>query len=252
MKKETKRKGGRTLKDVPVEIRQQLNQGLLETANLMEGLSIDFPLLLKNTLNHSLPEDIQDFLKKLGITQKMKEMGLYLIKKGISFKDITTHPSDTLRGWAAYMIAYSPNLNIEEKLNAIMCLADDLHFGVREWAWLALRPYCVEMPEKMISLLEPWTNQTDNLRRFASEITRPRGVWCFHIQQLKDNPALALPILSNLKADPSRYVQNSVANWLNDSAKSKPEWVKDLCKEWQQQSSTAETFYICKRGLRNC
>jgi len=249
--KEIKRKGGRTLKDVPEEIRQQLNQGLLETANLMEGLSVDFPLLLKNTLNHSLSSDVQDSLRNLGITKKMETMALYLVKKGVSFEDIGTHPSDTLRGWAAYMIAYSPNSNIEEKLKAIEPLADDNHFGVREWAWLALRPYCAEMPERMIKLLVPWAKRTDNFRRFASEITRPRGVWCAHIQQLKDNPALALPILSNLKADPSRYVQNSVANWLNDSAKSKPQWVKDLCKEWQQ-SNIPETLYICKRGLRNC
>ena len=252
MEKETKRKGGRTLKDVPDEIREQLNQGTLETANLMEGLSVDFSLLLKNTLNHSLPSDTQDSLQKLGITQKMKGMALYLVEKGVSFEDLLTHPSDTLRGWGAYMIAHSSHLDVEEKLTAAECLANDSHFGVREWVWLALRPYCVQMPIKMIKLLEPWTKRTDNFRRFASEITRPRGVWCAHIQQLKDDPELALPILSNLKADPSRYVQNSVANWLNDSAKSKPEWVKNLCKEWQQQSNTSETLYICKRALRNC
>lgn len=252
MKKITARKGSRTLKDVPIEIREQLNQGLLETANLMEGLSIDFAVLIKNTLNYSLPEDIQSSLKKLGITQKMKEVSLYLINKGVSFEELQLHPSDTIRGWAAYMIAHSSHMKIEEKLQAISNLANDSHFGVREWAWLALRPYCVKIPREMIKLLEPWTQRTDNFRRFASEITRPRGVWCTHIQLLKDEPQLALPILSSLKADPSRYVQNSVANWLNDSAKSKPLWVKDLCNDWQQQSNTPETLYICKRALRNC
>lgn len=252
MEKITPRKGSRTLKDVPYDIREQLNQGLLETANLMEGLSIDFAILLKNTLNHSLPEELQHSLHKLGITQKMREISLYLIKKGISFQELQTHPSDTIRGWAAYMIALSSNLTIEEKLQTIEMLADDRHFGVREWAWLALRPFCVEMPEKMIKLLEPWVEKTENIRRFASEITRPRGVWCAHIQQLKETPQLALSLLSPLKADPSRYVQNSVANWLNDSAKSKPQWVQNLCREWKQQSNTPETLYICKRALRNC
>ena len=252
MEQKTKRKGGKSLKDVPDEIKEQLNQGTLETANLMESLSIDFPLLLKNTLGYSLSKDIEESLKKQGITQKMKNISLYLIKEGLSFKELGLHPSDTLRGWAAYMIAYSPILSVEQKLEEIKDFADDNHFGVREWAWLALRPYCAKIPERMISLLEPWTRKTENLRRFASEITRPRGVWCTHIKELKSNPELALSILSNLKADPSRYVQNSVANWLNDSAKSKALWVKNLCQEWQQQSNAPETLYICKRALRNC
>jgi len=253
MKKEqpVPRKGSRTLKDVPETTRQQLNQGHLETANLMEALSIDFPVLLKNTLGHSFGGNDLTSFQNLGITQKMKEMGRFLLQKNHPIKDIISHPCDTLRGWAAYMIGQSSGLKIEEKLERIAPLADDPHFGVREWAWLSLRHHCVEMPQEMIQLLSPWTKKTENYRRFASEITRPRGVWCAHVPLLKENPHLALPLLSALKEDPSRYVQNSVANWLNDAFKSKQQWVEDLCAQWQKESHTKETSYICKRALRN-
>jgi 3-methyladenine DNA glycosylase AlkC len=71
-----------------------------------------------------------------------------------------------------------------------------------------------------------------------------------HINKLKESPELALPILEPLKSDDEKYVQNSVGNWLNDASKSKPEWVKGLCKKWIKDSTTKETERIIKRGLR--
>ena len=105
--------------------------------------------------------------------------------------------------------------------------------------------------KESLHILSRWARHEDeNIRRFATESTRPRGVWCEHIGTLKEHPELALSILDQLKADPSRYVQDSVGNWLNDASKSKPDFVKQLCRRWEKESPGKATAYIIKKALR--
>jgi len=89
------------------------------------------------------------------------------------------------------------------------------------------------------------------VRRFASEALRPRGVWCAHIAALKQQPQRAMPILSALRDDPSIYVQDSVANWLNDASKDQPEWARSVCRQWLAEAPSVATRRICHRGLRS-
>lgn len=78
---------------------------------------------------------------------------------------------------------------------------------------------------------------------------RPVGVWSKHCNELKTQPDIALPLLEPLKADEAIYVQDSVANWLNDVGKYKPDWVLALCKQWEDQN--LYTKRIISRALRN-
>lgn len=164
---------------------------------------------------------------------------------------LAMHRSDIVRSWAAYVIGLDDRLKLEQKLGDIRHFAKDANSGLREIAWMAVRPDINRQLGKAIKLLTHWIKDSDeNVRRFASEATRPRGVWCKHIEALKVHPEMALPLLEPLHQDPSRYVQNSVANWLNDASKSRPDWVKEICAQWSKKSRSKETAYIVNRALR--
>ncbi len=229
---------------------QELSLGLDEARNLMESLAIDYSLLIKTTLpNLSIPP----IDPKLGITKKMKLLGSCLYEQNgfHIFEYLKAHRSDTLRSLACYLLS-EHNLSLQEKLNLIKPLADDSNSGVREFAWMALRENIAEDISLSIKLLEPLTlDSSDKIRRFSSESSRPRGVWCQHIRTLRNAPWQGLPLLEPLKDDSSRYVQLSVGNWLNDAGKDHPQWVIDLCRSWKEQSPTSNTEKICKRALRN-
>jgi 3-methyladenine DNA glycosylase AlkC len=163
---------------------------------------------------------------------------------------MTTHASDIVREWSAIIVGHSP-LTFPKKLAWIKPLADDANSGLREIAWLALRADVLRDPIDSIRSLVPWTgSRQERLRRYACEITRPRGVWTSHITILKGEPELGLPILEPLKSDESRYVKDSVANWLNDASKSNPDWVRAVTNRWQLESESVHTQYIIRRSLR--
>lgn len=197
--------------------------------------------------------DVADLLRSGGLVSKLRAGGLALYKMfGDRAPAIALgSTSDTVRGWGAMAIGACQRLSLEARLREIRPFADDDHFAVREWAWLSMRPHIVAQPHTAVRLLVPWTTEDSaNLRRFASEATRPRGVWSAHIPELKAAPQAALPLLAALNVDPSRYVQHSVGNWLNDASRTSPEWVEATCESWLAASDSPATVRICRRGLR--
>ncbi len=262
---ETKRKGAKSIKDIPKDILTQLNKGEMETANLVEWLAVDQQLLLANVLKQLKRTDYLkpilacvDSLKKQTVTTVNEAIGVGLLTQANKQKDkelfplLSAHKADAVRCWSTFFIGGNAKLSMQQMLQQMQPLAADKHFGVREIAWMAVRPSIAKNLAESITILTTWTKSTDeNIRRFASESTRPRGVWCAHIDALKQDPALALPILQPLKNDPAKYVQDSVGNWLNDAAKSQPAFVTTLCKQWQKESKTKETDYIIKKALRS-
>ena len=231
-----------------------LNGGTVASATLTEGLAIDFTRLLAAAVPAIGAARLGRMRAQAatGITGRMALAAQLLLDAGADLALLQAHPSDTVRGWVCFAIAAQPGLTLSQQLAAMRPLADDGHFGVREWAWLALRPHLAARLDEAIALLAPWTaDPSERLRRFACEALRPRGVWCAHIPELKQQPQLALPLLQPLRADPAVYVQDAVANWLNDAAKSQPDWVRSLCAQWLLESPVAATARICKRAQRS-
>ena len=149
------------------------------------------------------------------------------------------------------MLLANDTLTLEERLAGAQRFATDPNMGVREAAWMTFRPRLAMELKKGLRLLGQWVQHEDaGVRRCAIEATRPRGVWTEHIQALKSDPSLGLPLLETVRTDASRYVQLSVANWLNDASKSQPDWVRKVCARWLKESTTPETKWIVHHALR--
>lgn len=261
---EIKRKGSRSAEAISTALMEQLNRGEMETANLVEWLAVDQKLLLENLLRQTrrlyylepilavleaLPKQTVNILNEaIGTTMH----NLAEINNDQEFLlIISNHTADLVRCWAAYTVGKNQRLSLDAMLQKIQPFAGDAHFGVREISWMAVRPAISKHLAESLNILSGWAkHDNENIRRFASEATRPRGVWCANIEALKKNPESGLVILELLKSDASKYVLDSVGNWLNDASKTKQEFVKELCKKWENESPTKETAYIIKKALR--
>ncbi|MEM7162238.1 MAG: DNA alkylation repair protein [Bacteroidota bacterium] len=260
------RKGARKVQDVPEKVLHLLNKGEIETVNLTEWLAIDHLLLVQHVFPNlglgknevsAIVQAIQSN-KKATAMNRTRVIGTSLYERledesslEKMFEKLSTHSSDAIRAYAPFLIGLNDKLDIEQKLEKARALIADKHFGVREVVWMALRPEIDQHLDAAIQFLSTWTSdQDENIRRFITESTRPRGVWCKHIERLKEHPELALSFLDPLKADGSKYVQDSVGNWLNDASKTKPQFVIDLCDRWEKESPRKETIKIIKRARR--
>jgi 3-methyladenine DNA glycosylase AlkC len=231
----------------------ELHEGSTETRNLVEWLAIEDARLLGNVLPRaSALHRLAESLAATGVMTRVAGIGRGLAGVGVDWRPLARHPSDRVRCYAAYAAASAAAATWKSRLFHITPFAADPHFGVREIAWAAIRPFVVADPAGALRALRAFTRKGDaNLRRFASEATRPRGVWCPHVPALRSDPSPGLLVLEPLRDDGSRYVQDSVGNWLNDAAKSRPDWVRAVEARWRRESPGPATARILRRGTRS-
>ena len=245
-----RRRGARRLDLVPSDVRLSLSRGELESANLVEQMAVDVGLLLVSRF----PSVSADFPTDLPLKARFREASRRLSSmwNANELAEAVARESDTVRSIAALAIAHSSDIPPPSRLALLRPFADDDHFAVREWAWIGLRDALGEVLVELTPQFREWARaESERIRRFASEITRPRGVWCRHLEVAKINPAQFATILDELMIDPATYVQLSVGNWLNDARRDSRSWVISYCQTWLDRSSSVATARICKRGLRN-
>ncbi len=113
----------------------------------------------------------------------------------------------------------------------------------------AIRHFILRYEDRMIPQMLKWsTHKSRQVRRLATEGSRPRLPWALALSKLKKDPSAILPILENLKQDSCEVVRRSVANNLNDISKDNPAIALQLAKKWNKLSP--ETDAIIKHGLR--
>lgn len=248
-------RGARSRAEIGMAHLDALNAGTTSARTLAEALAIDHTALLLAALPDADDElrAIVAEAQQLGILKRMTRIGAALADHlgTAEAERLADHASDTVRGWMCFRYASRATTGPVALLDQLRRFADDEHFAVREWAWMAARPTLTSDLDTSIDMLAGWTGDpSERVRRFASEALRPRGVWSAHIPALKQQPELGEPILHPLRADPSQYVQDSVANWINDAAKTRPDWAIEVCGRWAAESDSAPTARIVKRALR--
>lgn len=117
-------------------------------------------------------------------------------------------------------------------------------------AEFAVREFLRRDAARALAIMEVWSRDGDaHVRRLASEGTRPRLPWSFRLETLLKDPALAAPILENLRNDASLYVRKSVANHLNDISKDHPDWLLLRLAGWPLRQPW--TAWIARHALRS-
>jgi len=111
------------------------------------------------------------------------------------------------------------------------------------------RPFIIRYPKRAMAHMLAWsTHENEHVRRLASEGCRPRLPWAMALPDFKADPAPILPILENLKNDPSLYVRRSVANNLNDITKDNKDIVYEIADRWMGDND--KTDWIIKHACR--
>jgi 3-methyladenine DNA glycosylase AlkC len=104
----------------------------------------------------------------------------------------------------------------------------------------------------MKQMLKWSTHSSAQVRRLATEGSRPRLPWAMGVPFLKKDPKPILRILENMKNDPSETVRRSVANNLNDISKDHPDVVLALAKKWMGKNSHTDVLlkHACRTLLK--
>lgn len=116
-------------------------------------------------------------------------------------------------------------------------------------AEFAVRSFIINNEERMMEQMAVWArDDSEHIRRLASEGCRPRLPWGQVLPGFQKDPSPVLRILEQLKADPSPYVRKSVANNLNDISKTHPNLVGKIARDWYGKD--IHTDWIVKHGCR--
>ncbi len=114
----------------------------------------------------------------------------------------------------------------------------------------AIRTFLNTYPEETLTILKQWTHDEHyHVRRLVSEGTRPRLPWSCSVSL---RPEQTIPLLDALYADSTRYVTRSVANHLNDIAKTNPTLVLHTLRRWRKEGrqNKRELQWMARHALR--
>jgi 3-methyladenine DNA glycosylase AlkC len=115
----------------------------------------------------------------------------------------------------------------------------------------AIRSFLSEEPHLTYEFLNVWVRDTDeHPRRLVSEGTRPFLPWGKNINNYQKLIPKNLALLRKLSQDPSRYVQTSLANHINDLSRIDKDLSIKLINSWKKKKID-NIEWIANKALRN-
>jgi 3-methyladenine DNA glycosylase AlkC len=107
-----------------------------------------------------------------------------------------------------------------------------------------------DLDRALTHIADHWVGSDDvDVRRLASEGTRPYLPWAIRVPAIVADPRSTLPILTALYRDDSEYVRRSVANHLNDISRDRADVAVATAREWLDHPD-ANTLRLVRHGMR--
>jgi len=107
-----------------------------------------------------------------------------------------------------------------------------------------------DLGRALSQIAEHWVGSADvDVRRLASEGTRPYLPWATRVPAILADPQSTVPILSALYRDESEYVRRSVANHLNDISRDHADLAVATARDWLAHPD-AHTERLVRHGMR--
>ena len=126
----------------------------------------------------------------------------------------------------------------------------DMNWRVQEILAKAFDAYCNDVGyENALPIIKGWLNDSNpNVRRTVTEGLR---IWTSR-DYFKQNPKVAINLLSNLKNDKSEYVRKSVGNALKDISKKYSELISLELQTWDlSQKPISQVYKLASKYLKN-
>ena len=116
--------------------------------------------------------------------------------------------------------------------------------------------YFIEADEvRALEYFNTWAKDKNcHVRRLVSEGTRPKLPMGTQLKKYVQDPKPVLKLLESLKGEPTRLVQRSISNSLNDISKDHPQCVIEFLQKWKAQNVLDIDWIIshaCRTLIKN-
>jgi hypothetical protein len=132
-----RRKGAVRMADIPPDVMAALNRGEIESVTLVEWLVIDMPQLLRHALASAGVDAPNAVARAEAVAGERFTLSQCEVGKALhdevpeALEALACHRSDTVRAWAAFMLAADESLDLADRLERTKRFAADPNLAER-------------------------------------------------------------------------------------------------------------------------